>query len=371
MNFARLRSLMIKEFLSVWRDPKGRSALLAPPLVQLLIFSFAATLDVKNIHIGIYNQDMGIHSHEIIQRVRGSSYFTKLTHYTSQQEIQEAIDTQKVSVVMHIPADFSRKITRGEPAKLALYLDGRRSNAAVIVSGYVNKIVEGYTLGTLLKAPPKPIAQSTIVVRHWFNKNLIDTWYTVSSLVGILAMIIALILTSLTVAREREMGTFDQLLVAPITPIQILVGKVVPSLLLALAEGTVILLCAIFIFQIPFQGSFLLVYASMVIFLLGVLGSGLFISSLCQTQQQAVLGTFFFMTPSMLLSGFATPVANIVPWLRPFAELIPLKHFLIVVKGVFLQNMSAWDVWQNTWPNLIIGLATLAFATWFFQRRTQ
>ena len=361
-------SLVIKEFLAVWRDKRTRSVLILPPLIQLLVFSFAATLEVKNVVLGIYTQDQGYHSHEIIERLSGSPEIKSTLLISNEADLKKALDDQDALMVVHFPADFSRKIERREQGTFQLLLDGRRSNAASIVSGYVNEIIKTYNQEIALKQGVR-LASSVITVRHWFNPNLEYTWYTVPCLVAILSLVIALVLTSLSIAREREMGTFEQLLVSPITPKQILLGKTIPALFLSLAESTVIVICAIFIFKISFEGSFFLLYASMFIFLLSVVGIGLFISSLCATQQQAVLGTFVFMVPATLLSGFSTPIENMPMWLQYATELVPLKHFLIVVKGLFLKDMSAQVVFDNTWPNAIIAVCTLTTAHWFFRRR--
>lgn len=364
----QILSLVIKEFLAVWRDKRTRSVLILPPLIQLLVFSFAATLEVKNVVLGIYSQDQGYHSHEITSRLSGSPKIKSTVLLFNEEDLKKALDDQDVLMVVRFPADFSRKIEKKEQGTFQLLLDGRRSNAASIVSGYVNDIIKNYNQEISLKQGVR-LASSVITIRHWFNPNLEYTWYTIPCLVAILSLVIALVLTSLSIAREREMGTFEQLLVSPITPKQILLGKTIPALFLSLAESTVILFCAIFIFKVAFEGSFFLLYSSMFIFLLSVVGIGLFISSLCATQQQAVLGTFVFMVPATLLSGFATPIENMPNWLQMVTEIIPLKHFLIVVKGLFLKDMSAHVVFENTWPNVIIAVCTLTTAHWFFRKR--
>jgi ABC-2 type transport system permease protein len=368
--FGQISALVIKEFLAVWRDKRSRSVLILPPLIQLFIFSFAVTLEVSNISVGFYNQDQGQVSYEVIQRIKGSPKFTNYVFLEKDADITKAIEEQEVLLVVQIPADFSRKISQGESGKLQLLLDGRRSNASSIASGYINEIVRVYN-EELAKAAKRKLATSTLVTRHWFNPNLEYKWYTVPSLIAVLSMVIALVLTSLSVAREREMGTFEQLLVSPVSPRQILIGKTIPALLLSLAESTVILFLSVYAFGIKFQGSVLWLYASMLVFLLAVVGIGLFISSLCKTQQQAVLGTFVFMVPSVNLSGFATPVENMPDWLQHVSDLIPLKHFLIVVKGLFLKNVPLDVVFANTWPNMLIALFTLSMAGWLFRRRME
>ena len=196
-------------------------------------------------------------------------------------------------------------------------------------------------------------------------------WYTVPSLICILSTIISLILTALSVAREREMGTFEQLLVSPLQPIEILVGKALPALFLALCSASLLLAIAIFVFQIPFQGSLALLYGAMVIFLMAIIGIGLFISSLSMTQQQAILGAFVFMPPAVILSGFATPIENMPGWLQSFTVVNPLRWFLVIVRGIFLKDMPPADVLANTLPMVAIAMVTLTAATWLFKRRME
>lgn len=184
-------------------------------------------------------------------------------------------------------------------------------------------------------------------------------------------MLEALVITALSVARERELGTFDQLLVSPLQPIEILIGKTIPAIIISMAEGTIIIFAAIFIFGIPFTGSMFLLYFSMFFFVCSIVGVGLFISSLCSTQQQAILGTYVFMSPSVLLSGFATPIENMPDWLQPITFLIPLRYFLVIVKGIFLKAMPMSVVLNNTWPMAVIAIFTLTGATWLFRRRLE
>jgi ABC-2 type transport system permease protein len=370
LDMSQIIALIIKEFRAVWRDKATRSLLFIPPILQLLIFSFAVTLEVKNITIAVYNQDSGRDSYELIQRFAGSPQFSDIVYLSNDPEIVDTMDKRKAIMTLKFPPDFSRKVRRGEKATLQAILDGRRANSSLIVLGYVNEIAS--TFGTEVQ-PIRGVPDiSTIVTsRHWFNENLEYTWFTGSCLVGILGLIPALSLSSLTIAREREMGTFEQILVTPLTPPQILIGKLLPAVILAMINALVIFLFAIFAFKVPFEGSFLYLSFSMFVFLLSVIGVGLFISSLSTTQQQSVLGTFLFLSPTMTLSGFGTPVENIPYWMQYVAEIFPLKHFLIVAKGLFLKDMPFSAVWANTWPNLIIAAFTMSVSIWLFRRRME
>lgn len=367
-RMTRLKSLIIKELLTLFRDPKSRLVLIMPPLMQLIIFAFAATLEVKNVSIAIYNQDIGRHGNEIVQRIHGSSTFRTLIFLKNEKGIKEVLDRQQVLVALSIPQDFSVAIESGSPADIQLILDGRRSNAAQISSGYLANLINQYNQEIALKQG-KEVLPPVIAERNWFNENLLYLWFTVPSLVGILSMLVVLVVTSLSVARERELGTFDQILVSPLEPYEILIGKTIPAMIVGLAEGLFIWLVAIKIFKIPYNGSFWLLLMALIIFILSVVGVGLFISSLSQTQQQAILGTFVFMVPSVTLSGYAAPVENMPVWLQIADEANPLKHFLIIIKGLFLKGMPLAEVWSHTWPVLIIGAVTLPVAGLYFNIR--
>jgi len=366
----RIYFLIVKELLQIWSDKKSRFVLIGPLLIQLIVFSYAVTLEVKNVSIGVLDKDGGGAAHELVQRFKGSPTFTRIHYLRSFGEIRPALDSQEVQFVLQIPEDFSRLVEAGKPAQLQFILDGRRSNSAQIIQGYASQIVNQFS-GDLAKKAGRASSSAELIVRNAFNPNLVYQWFTIPSLGAILPMLIALLLTSLSVARERELGTFDQLLVSPLQPIEILIGKTVPAVIFGLFEGTLITCAALFLFRIPFTGSLLLLYASMTVFLLAVSGVGLFISSLSMTQQQAILGSFVFMVPANLLSGFATPVENIPGWLQPVSLAMPLRYFLIVSKGIFMKDLTAWAVWHETWPMALIAIFTLTAAAWLFRRKLE
>jgi ABC-2 type transport system permease protein len=366
----RIISLIIKELLAVWRDEKSRIILIVPPILQLVIFSYAATLDVKNVEVAIINNDRGLISSDILERLDGSTVFKRILYVQTIEQAKEAIDTKKAIAVMHIQQDFSEKILNKEPTSIQLLLDGRRSNAAQIVQGYIMEIINEYNqeLNTQYGLPP---VNSIILARHWFNPNLIYLWFTVPGLLGILTLVVGLVVTGLSVARERELGTFDQLLVSPLNPFEILMGKIIPGLIIGLAEGTIIIVAAIFVFRIPFTGSMFLLYLSLFVYLLSVIGFGLFISSMSKTQQQAVLGAFIFSAPAIILSGFATPIENMPDWLQTLTLANPLRYFLVIARGLFLKDLPTSVVMENLYPMLIISIVTLTAAAWFFKRRLE
>lgn len=364
----RILALIRKELLSVWRDKKSRFILIFPPLWQLFVFSFAATLDVKNITIGILNRDSGEKGFELVQRFHGSRYFTKVILLDAVESIAPFIDEQRGPVVLSIDEEFSRKLDARQTPPLQVILDGRKSNTSQIVAGYVNTIVDQFAKEVAFKdnIPTEPIR---LVPRNWFNPNLLYPWFTVPGLLAILTMVEAILITGLSVARERELGTFDQLLVSPLTPSEILIGKTVPAILIGMAEGLLLILAILLVFRIPFEGSFLLLLLSMFIYITAITGVGLFISSLCSTQQQAILGSFVFLTPAVLLSGFATPVENMPVWLQYTTYLNPTRYFMYLCRGLFLKDLAAHTVFMNIWPLCLIAIFNLTAAARFFRRR--
>jgi ABC-2 type transport system permease protein len=366
----RIYRLIIKELLAALRDPRARYILILPPVVQLLVFSFAATQEVRNVRLGVRNDDYGTAARDLVARFEGSANFTATHYLRSDADIAPAVDSRRVLMVLHIDADFSRRLAAGHKATVQLILDGRRSNAAQIVAGYAQAIIDSYNreLAVVRRLPDPP---SVVAARVWFNPNLETTWNTLPSLVVILTTMLGLVVTSLSVARERELGTFEQLLVSPLEPIEIVIGKTVPSLIIGLVEGSLMLLVGVVGFRVPFQGSLPLLYAAMVVYLAAVIGVGLFISSLARTQQQAILGAFVFMVPAVLLSGFASPIENMPDWLQTLTLLNPLRYYMLIVKGVFLKAMPAAMVLELLWPLALIALATLTAATWLFRHRVE
>ncbi len=362
----RILALIYKELLMIWRDKKSRAIIIIPPIVQLFIFTFAATLDVKNVPIGIVREDVGHESFALINRFLGSTFFTHIVDLKSKAEIAPFIDNMQGPVVIAFDAQFSRNIKNHKNASVQLILDGRKSNTAQIVAGYITTIVEQYN--EELQAHGKT-SSSVLVHRNWFNPNLLYYWYNIPCLCGILTMVVATLLTALSVAREKELGTFDQMLISPATPLEIIIGKTFPAILIGLMEGSIIFLVGTMIFKVPFTGSIVLFFFSLVIFLLSIIGIGLFLSTLARTQQQAVLGSFIFMSPSIILSGFATPIENMPIWLQPLTYLIPLRYFLFISKGLFLKDLPFSIVLNHIYPMLIIGAVTLSISVLFFKWR--
>ena len=363
----RIATLILKELQTLLRDRQGRMLLIVPVLLQIAVFPFASTLEVKNNTLAVFNQDAGAESAELIQRLSRAQAFTRILYLHSEHEAREIIDRQQALLVLRFAHDFSRSIAAGRTATIQALLDGRRSNSAQIALGYARQILQAYVDDR--NEFKNQVVLSTVVVRHWFNPNLDYVYHIIPSLVAIITTISTLVVTSLSIAREREQGTFDQLLVSPFTPGIIMIGKTVPALIVAMLQATVILSAGVFIYGIPFQGSLTLLYFSMIFYILSLAGIGLLISSVCSTQQQAFLGVFSFMMPAVLPSGFPSPVENMPYWLQCLDWFNPLQHFIVIVKGIFLKNISLNVLFEVLWPLLVIAAITLTAADWMFRRR--
>jgi len=364
----RIFALVIKEFLALLQDPKSRMVIIVPPIIQLLVFGYAATFDLNDIPYAVYNEDPGQASRDVLARFRGSPHFHQVATIHRQEQLTPLIDNQKALLVLHFDQRFSRRLESGMSADLQVILDGRNSNTALIAFGYVqsitNQFMEAWRIEHGQTAPP-----GHLVTRAWFNPNLESRWFIVPGIVGLLTLIVTLLVTSLSVAREREQGTFDQLLVTPFRPIEILLGKSLPGFIIGSIEASVIIFMAVFWFQVPLVGSLATLYTGVFLFLLSAIGVGLMISSLSTTQQQGLLGAFLFLTPAIILSGFATPISNMPEVVQHITLLNPLRYFMVVLRSTFLEGTPFHLLLDQFWPMALIGLVNLTLAGWLFRRR--
>jgi ABC-2 type transport system permease protein len=367
MMIQRLLTLIIKELQSLLRDPQTRFILVMPVLIQVILFPFAATLEVTNATIAIYNEDSGQSSIELSQRFGRAKAFSKVLQISSPDEIAPTIDNQNALLLLRFPADFSRDIVSGKGAQLQMILDGRHSNSAQIAANYVQQIVAQYQAE--LSPQRTDVGNSVLVIRNWYNPNLDYRWFIVPSLIALIVTIGVLVVTSLSVAREREQGTLDQLLVSPLTTGQIFIGKAVPAMLIAVFQGTIVLLAGILFYQIPFAGSIALFYGSMIFYSLSLVGFGLLISAICSTQQQAFIGVFVFMMPAILLSGYVSPVENMPVWLQNITWINPIRHFTDITKQLYLKDADFSIILPSLAALLTITLSTGSAAYLMFRQK--
>lgn len=371
MTVTRLRSIIIKELWAILRDPRTRIILLVPPVVQLLIFGLATTLEVKNMTLGVLDRDGGAWSQEVLQRVGGSPNVTRIIPLKDEQDLRKAIDRQKVIAALRFDSHFSADVAGGRGGVIELISDGRRSNAAQIVSGYLDQIAAsvGATVSKTASQTPPPSGGSVVI--NWFNRNLDYLWFTMPALVAVISAISAMSVVAQSVARERELGTYDQLMVSPLRVGEILVGKMVPPVLIGTFITTVYVILIPLAFKVPLTGSVTLLYVALFIYLLALTGVGMLVSVLSATQQQAFLGMFLVAIPVILLSGYASPVDNMPHWLQVIAHLDPATYFLKVTEGVFLKAMPARDVLNNCWPLALICVVTLSASALLFRSRME
>jgi ABC-2 type transport system permease protein len=363
----RLWAQIIKELLCVLRDPKSRFILIGPPIIQLLVLSFAITLDVRNADVVILDHDRGAVSQAFVASVTQAQFTGKILVAENERELGDIIEGGHALAGIVIPADFSKRIATRQPATIQLVLDGRRANASQIIAGNLQVIASSFGAST---TPSAPIGNAA-AVRNWFNPNLSYTWFVVPGLSAVLCTFSALLLTALSIARERELGTFDQLLVSPTTATEIIIAKTAPALVIGTTLGCVMIGAAVFGFQIPFRGSFPILLACLILFIFSCVGIGLAISAVSENQQQAILGTFAAAVPMVLMSGFATPVENMPSALQWIAEAIPAKHFLIILQGSFTKAMPAREIFSHAWPLVVIGSVGLFAATLLTRSKLQ
>lgn len=362
-SLRRIAFLCRKELLAILKEPATRAILIAPALVQALLFGYAASFDLTDVPYAVLDQSRGAASTELLARLDGTGVFHRAATLQSVQQIPDAIDRRGALLVLSIPSDFESRLAGGQGAPLQVILDGRNSSTAGAAAGYVSAIVASYNQSMGAAAPV------TLERRALYNPNLESRWNIMPGLIAALSMLQTLLLAALSVAREREQGTFDQLLVTPLTPMQILVGKALPAMLIGIIQSTIILLVIRFWFQIPMGGSPWVLYLGLVIFTGAAVGIGLSISALSLNMQQAMLYTFLLIMPLMLLSGLLTPVRN-MPWvLQMVTYANPLRFGMDLVRRVYLEGATLHEVAFDFLPLLVVGGITLPLAAWLFRHR--
>ena len=350
------------------KDPRSRTVVIFPPLIQTILFGYAATFDLMDVPYAVFDENRSAESREFLSGLSGSGSFHLVEELTDSERVAELIDSKEVVLVVHVGPDFSRRLASGAGAEVQAVLDGRNSNRASLAANYLTSIVAEFNRGRLA-ARGDPVAGARLSTRALYNPNLLSRWFFVPGIVVMVTLFVTLLVTSLSVAREREQGTFDQLLVSPYRPIDILVGKAAPGMIIGLVESALIVLLAVYWFEVPLRGSLLTLYAGLSLFLLSTVGVGLLISSLSVTMQQGLLGTFTFAMPAVILSGFATPIANMAEPVQWLTLANPLRYALVLVRGVFLEGTPASLLVDQLWPLALIGLFNLALAGWMFRRR--
>ena len=372
--FERIKYMLIKEFIQVLRDRKMKGLIFIMPVVQMLVFGYAVTTDVKHIATAVYDLDHSVASRDLVSRFAESGYFEIVEYVDSEVRARELIDRGAVRLVLRINPSYGDDLAVGRVAQIQAILDGTDSNTAGIVLSYSSQIVNQLSADTLIERFTRLTGvfqrpgHVEMQARAWFNDNLESRNFFVPGVIALIVMLVTLTLTSIAIVREREIGTMEQIMVTPITPLEFILGKTVPFAVIGMADVVLVTLVGTFWFEVPIRGGLVLLFAATALYLMTTLGVGLLISTISQTQQQAMMTTFLFFSPAILLSGFIFPIANmplVVQWLT-YAN--PLRYFLVIVRGIFLKGVGPSVLWPQMLALAVIGLATLWLASRRFRK---
>jgi ABC-2 type transport system permease protein len=371
----RLRHMLIKEFIQVFRDKRTRFVLFGPPIIQMLIFGYAATLQIKHVPTAIVDYDNTQASRDLISRFEASEYFDVRVLPADRRQIPVLIDSGDVTLAMQINAGFAQDLGKGQTAHLQVIVDSSDSNTALIGLGYVNQVTgnfaQAYQMWRLQRLSPAMIPGMPHVVldrRPWYNKDLSDRWFFIPGVIGNLIMIIVVNLTAFAVVREREIGTLEQIMVTPIRRVEFILGKTIPFFLIGLLDAMLVTAFGTLWFGVPLRGSIGVLTVGTILFLMCVLGIGLFISTISRTQQQAMMTAFFFIMPSIVFSGFGTPISSMPGTMQWLTYLNPLRYFQEVLRSVYLKGTGLDVLWQQMAAMALLGIIMLTVSVLRFQK---
>jgi len=386
LSALRIKHIVRKEFIQVFRDKRARIFLFLPPLIQLMIFGYAVNMDITNIRLGIMDLSHSQQSRELIASFRASTYFRITRIIEHEKQIRELLDHGAVQGVLKINRDFAKKVKREEDTAVQLILDGTDSNTAHLIAQYVTAIVRQYSRGLLRDRIDRQLSRQLMArnadelrrvgevvlqQRAWFNPNLVSRLFFVPGVIAMIVMLVITLLTAMAVVREKEIGTLEQLMVSPIRPRELILGKSIPFILVGYADMILITMVAVYWFHIPIRGSFPLLFLATSVYLLSALGFGLFISTISQTQQQAMMTNFFFFLPMVLLSGFAFPIANMPRAIQIITYANPIRYFLVIIRGIFLKGIGMDVLWHQLVALAIIGTTLLTLSSLRFRKRQE
>jgi ABC-2 type transport system permease protein len=373
--FRRVRFLFVKELIQALRDKRMRITLIIPPLLQLIVFGYAANLDVKHVRTAVRDLDQSVDSRDLVSRFGSSKYFDIVSYPQTPAEVKDLIDREQVLLSIEIPSDFSKKLKKGDTATVQIVVDGTDSNAALIALGYAGQILSTYSTNVLVKrlnqagAVDFEEAGVAIESRVWFNPNLESRLFYVPAVIALVAFLIPIILTAQAVVREREIGTLEQIMVTPIRSWELVVGKTAPFAMLGVLDMIGIALVGVFWFRVPFNGNPLVLFLGAILFLISSVSVGLFISTISSTQQQAQVATFFFVLPAVNLSGFAFPIESMPEWVQALTYANPLRYFLVVIRGVFLKGIGLDILWPQMGALALLGGVMILLSSLRFRKR--
>ena len=372
---ARLKQMLIKEFIQVFRDKRTRFVLFGPPIIQMLIFGYAATFEIHHVPTVVLDLDHSQESRDLISRFSSSPYFDVQRQLMDYRQIGDLIDRGKATVGLEIDAGFAQKLRKGQTAPQQVIVDATNSNTALIASGYITQIALGfaqdYQKDRIYRISPQMLEQMPSVQlepRPWYNPDLRSRWFFIPGIVGSLTLVLVVVLTAFAVVREREIGTLEQIMVTPIRPAEFILGKTLPFFLIGLFDVSLIATVGTLWFQVPFRGQILVLFAGATLFLLCMLGVGLLISTVSSTQQQAMVTAFFFIMPAITFSGFGFPISTMPQWLQYVTYLSPLRYFLVVLRGTYLKGVGMEILWPQMAAMAALGVSLLTVAVLRFHK---
>lgn len=384
--FKEILNIALKEFIQLRRDKRMFPLILATPIIQLLIYGYAATLDIENIPTAVYDTSRSAESREYLRRFFNSRYFRLELYAENYEQVHSALDCGKVTAAIVIPADFSHNLRRSRGATVQMLIDGTNSNEATLTANYAARISQKYAIenlltqvrilgnAELLEAAQRSAKDTMLVddrLRVWFNPSLRSRNYMVPGIIALLLLIMTSVMTAMSMAREKEIGTMEQLIVTPLNPVALILGKLLPFIVIDFIDVSVILLAGVFWFGIPIRGSVVLLFALSGLFLFSTLGLGLLVSTFCRTQQQAMITTYFILMPMILLSGFFFPIANMPVAIQYLTYLMPVRYFLIIIRGIVLKGIGVNVLAPEIYPLMAFGLAMVLLCILRFRKRIQ
>jgi ABC-2 type transport system permease protein len=371
MNRLRIRELVRKEFISLFRDPKNRRVLIVVPIIQILVFGYVVNYDIRHIRVAWFDQAQTRESRMLMDSFRGNGIFDITHSVRDSRALDDLLLRGQVDLAVKVAPDMSRQIRRGETAEVQVLADGTMSNMASVRIAYTMTVLDRYNRTLIQELHPFRMDYGRIDarIRTWYNPNLDSRNFFVPGIVAFVVMLISLLLTSIAIIKEKETGTMEQLIVTPLRPVELIIGKTIPYIVISLAQMLVVTVLAVFWFEIPLEGSIALLALATCLFLLSTLGVGLFISTVSSTQQQAMMTTFFFILPFFMLSGFVFPIANMPEFVQWLTYLNPLRYFLVIIRGIFLKGVGLDVLWPQYAALVVLGTAVFAGATARFRKR--
>jgi ABC-2 type transport system permease protein len=372
---ARLKQMLIKEFIQVFRDKRTRFILIGPPIIQMMVFGYAANYEIRHVPTAVLDLDHSQESRELVSRFTSSPYFDVQGQVVDSRQLGDLIEQGRVTAGLEIDAGFAQKLRKGETAPLQVIVDATNSNTALIASGYISQIALGFAQEVqrdrIYRIAPQLIEvmpSVELAPRPWYNPDLRSRWFFVPGIIGSLTLVLVITLTAFAVVREREIGTLEQIMVTPIRPVEFILGKTLPFFLIGIFDVTLIAVVGSLWFQVPFRGHVWVLATGAVLFILCMLGVGLLISTVSSTQQQAMVTSFFFIMPAITFSGFGFPISTMPHWMQLCSYAIPLRYFLIVVRGTYLKGVGMDILWPQMAAMAGLGVALLTAAVLRFHK---